>query len=141
MNKDAQAMSQQTAAEQRGMQSAELSNAMVRIYKEQFGRGPTKSHAVFAGPDLLVCTLEVVANPPIPTGSMHGSDAASAIWRVTHCANGTCRLMLILHVRQHKRRGTGIEVLLEQDRIVPGQPHNRNCRRCRQSAQVRHGVR
>jgi uncharacterized protein YbcI len=63
MNKDAQAMPQQTAAEQRGMQTAELSNAMVRIYKEQFGRGPTKSHAVFAGPDLLICTLENSLTP------------------------------------------------------------------------------
>jgi uncharacterized protein YbcI len=56
-------MPQQTAAERRGMQTAELSNAMVRIYKEQFGRGPTKSHAVFAGPDLLVCTLENSLTP------------------------------------------------------------------------------
>ena len=51
MNEDAQAITQQTAADGRGMQAAELSNAMVRIYKEQFGRGPTKSHAVFAGPE------------------------------------------------------------------------------------------
>ncbi len=40
------------------MQTAELSNAMVRLYKELFGRGPTKSSAAYAGPDLLVCTLE-----------------------------------------------------------------------------------
>jgi uncharacterized protein YbcI len=63
MNKDAQAMPPQTAADQRGMQAAELSNAMVRIYKEQFGRGPTKSHAVFAGRDLLICTLENSLTP------------------------------------------------------------------------------
>jgi uncharacterized protein YbcI len=63
MNEDAQEIPQQTAAEQRGMQAAELSNAMVRIYKEQFGRGPTKSHAVFAGPDLLICTLENSLTP------------------------------------------------------------------------------
>jgi uncharacterized protein YbcI len=36
----------------------EVSNAMVRIYKEVFGRGPTKARTNFAGPDLLVCTLE-----------------------------------------------------------------------------------
>ena len=63
MNEDAQAITQQTAADGRGMQAAELSNAMVRIYKEQFGRGPTKSHAVFAGPDVLVCTLENSLTP------------------------------------------------------------------------------
>jgi uncharacterized protein YbcI len=36
----------------------EISNAMVRLYKEAFGRGPTKARAQFAGPDLLVVTLE-----------------------------------------------------------------------------------
>lgn len=35
-----------------------VSNAMVRIYKEQFGRGPTKVRTNFAGPDVLVCTLQ-----------------------------------------------------------------------------------
>jgi uncharacterized protein YbcI len=37
---------------------AEISREMVRIYKEQFGRGPTKARADFAGPDALLCTLE-----------------------------------------------------------------------------------
>jgi uncharacterized protein YbcI len=37
---------------------AEISRAMVRLYKEQFGRGPTKSRTEFAGPDIVVCTLE-----------------------------------------------------------------------------------
>jgi uncharacterized protein YbcI len=35
-----------------------ISNEMVRIYKEQFGRGPTKTRTVWAGPDILVVTLE-----------------------------------------------------------------------------------
>lgn len=37
---------------------AALSNAMVRLYKEQFGRGPTKARSVYAGRDALLCTLE-----------------------------------------------------------------------------------
>jgi uncharacterized protein YbcI len=37
---------------------AELSREMVRLYKEQFGRGPTKARTEFAGPDIVVCTLE-----------------------------------------------------------------------------------
>ncbi len=36
----------------------EISNAMVRLYKEAFGRGPTKARAHFAGPDTLVVVLE-----------------------------------------------------------------------------------
>jgi uncharacterized protein YbcI len=40
-----------------------VSNAMVRLYKEQFGRGPTKARTHFAGPDLLVSTLENSMTP------------------------------------------------------------------------------
>jgi uncharacterized protein YbcI len=36
----------------------EISNAMVRLYKDAFGRGPTKVRAHFAGPDTLVVLLE-----------------------------------------------------------------------------------
>jgi uncharacterized protein YbcI len=39
------------------------SNAMVRLHKEQFGRGPTNARAHFAGPDTLVCVLEDVLLP------------------------------------------------------------------------------
>jgi len=40
-----------------------VSNAMVRLHKEQFGRGPTHARAHFAGPDVLVCVLEDVLLP------------------------------------------------------------------------------
>jgi uncharacterized protein YbcI len=42
---------------------AEISREMVRLYKEQFGRGPTRSRVDFAGRDLLVCTLEDTLTP------------------------------------------------------------------------------
>ncbi len=35
----------------------ELSNAMVKFFKEQFGRGPTRVRSDWAGPDTLVCKL------------------------------------------------------------------------------------
>ena len=43
-----------------GHESAALaiSNAMVALYKEQFGRGPTKTRTHFVGPDLITVTLE-----------------------------------------------------------------------------------
>jgi uncharacterized protein YbcI len=47
-----------TDEERTGLLMVEISNAMVRIYKEVFGRGPTKSRTSYAGPDLLVTTLE-----------------------------------------------------------------------------------
>ncbi|HYP56558.1 MAG TPA: Na-translocating system protein MpsC family protein [Solirubrobacterales bacterium] len=42
---------------------AEVSREMVRLYKEQFGRGPTKARSDFAGPDTLICTLEETFTP------------------------------------------------------------------------------
>jgi uncharacterized protein YbcI len=47
-----------TEEERTGLMMVELSNAMVRLYKELFGRGPTKTKTNFAGPDLIVSTLE-----------------------------------------------------------------------------------
>ena len=35
-----------------------VSNAMVKLHKEQLGRGPTNARSYFAGPDTLVCTLD-----------------------------------------------------------------------------------
>ena len=40
-----------------------VSNAMVMLHKEQFGRGPTSARAHFAGPDGLVCVLRDVLLP------------------------------------------------------------------------------
>jgi uncharacterized protein YbcI len=37
---------------------AAISNEMVRLYKEQFGRGPTKVRANWCGDDVLSVTLE-----------------------------------------------------------------------------------
>jgi uncharacterized protein YbcI len=47
-----------TGHDRSGLELAEISNAMVRIYKEQFGRGPTKVVTHYAGPDCIVSTLE-----------------------------------------------------------------------------------
>jgi uncharacterized protein YbcI len=40
-----------------------VSNAMVKLYKELFGRGPTKARTNFAGPDLLITSLEDTFTP------------------------------------------------------------------------------
>jgi uncharacterized protein YbcI len=41
-----------------GLELHEVTNAMVRIYKELFGRGPTKARTSYAGSDTLIATLE-----------------------------------------------------------------------------------
>ncbi len=46
-----------------GTELQAVSNAMVRLHKEQFGRGPTHARADFAGADTLVCVLQDVLLP------------------------------------------------------------------------------
>jgi uncharacterized protein YbcI len=36
----------------------DVSNAMVALHKEQFGRGPTKAQSHLAGADALLCVME-----------------------------------------------------------------------------------
>ena len=40
-----------------------ISKEMVRLYKDQFGRGPTKTRTNWAGPDIVVVTLEQTFTP------------------------------------------------------------------------------
>lgn len=42
---------------------AEISREMVRLYKEKFGRGPTRARTNFAGPDIVITTLEDTFTP------------------------------------------------------------------------------
>jgi uncharacterized protein YbcI len=62
---DAEAVHEQpgTPEEREGLHLAELSNAMVKLYKEQFGRGPTKTITSYAGPNVLITTLENSLTP------------------------------------------------------------------------------
>jgi uncharacterized protein YbcI len=41
----------------------ELSNTMVRLFEEQFGRGPGRARAHWAGPNMVVCVLEDTLTP------------------------------------------------------------------------------
>jgi uncharacterized protein YbcI len=41
----------------------DVSNAMVHLFKEQFGRGPTKARSHWAGRDILVCVLRESFTP------------------------------------------------------------------------------
>jgi uncharacterized protein YbcI len=40
-----------------------VSNAMVALHKQQFGRGATMARSHFAGPDIITCVLEDVLLP------------------------------------------------------------------------------
>jgi uncharacterized protein YbcI len=42
---------------------AQVSRAMVGIYKEQFGRGPESARSHYAGPDTIVCLLTDSLSP------------------------------------------------------------------------------
>ena len=49
--------------DRQGLELQEVSNAMVRIYKELLGRGPTKARTNYAGPDTLIATIENSLTP------------------------------------------------------------------------------
>ncbi len=42
---------------------SEISSAMIRLFKYQFGRGPTSARTHWAGPDTLTCILEDTLTP------------------------------------------------------------------------------
>lgn len=44
-------------------QLAQISRAMMRVYKEKLGRGPDRAHSHYAGPDAIVCFLEGTLTP------------------------------------------------------------------------------
>src|SRR3954462_7780285 len=54
---------QETAMQDRFSVQMQVSNEMVRLYKEQFGRGPTKARTNWAGPDVVVTVLEDTLTP------------------------------------------------------------------------------
>jgi uncharacterized protein YbcI len=62
MDADGLAAVEGDGASSQAMLSA-ISREMVRIYKEQFGRGPTKTRTAWAGPDVVVVTLEDTYTP------------------------------------------------------------------------------
>ena len=54
---------QPTAGEARTSALMEISNAMVALYKRQFGRGPTSARTYWAGPDSVMFVLEDTLTP------------------------------------------------------------------------------
>jgi uncharacterized protein YbcI len=50
-------------ADQHGEELGQISIEMVRLYKEQFGRGPTKAMTHYAGPNTIISTLENSLTP------------------------------------------------------------------------------
>src|SRR5829696_5249122 len=57
------AQGQPTAGEARTSGLLEISYAMVRVYKEQFGRGPMRARTQWAGADAIACFLEDTLTP------------------------------------------------------------------------------
>jgi uncharacterized protein YbcI len=54
---------QPTSQETRKSALVEISDAMVGLYKNQFGRGPTSARTHWCGPDALTCFLEDTLTP------------------------------------------------------------------------------
>ena len=56
-------MSDETPAEGGHNSLMEISRAMVNVYKNQFGRGPTRARSDWAGEDVIVVSLEGTLTP------------------------------------------------------------------------------
>jgi len=58
-------MSSDAAPHEAGAESVlmEVSREMVRLYKDQFGRGPTRARTYWAGPDAMASFLEDTFTP------------------------------------------------------------------------------
>src|SRR4051794_9315650 len=63
MNTDERQASEHPATSEKFSVQMQISNEMVRLYKEQFGRGPTKARTNWAGPDIVVAVLEDTLTP------------------------------------------------------------------------------
>jgi uncharacterized protein YbcI len=49
--------------DQRSTTAMAISDEMVRLFKQQFGRGPTKARTHWAGDDVVICVLEDTLAP------------------------------------------------------------------------------
>lgn len=54
---------QSETVETGGSVLAQVSNEMVRLYKDQFGRGPTTARTHWCGDDVLTCVLDDTLTP------------------------------------------------------------------------------
>ena len=72
-----------------------VSNAMVRLHKEQFGRGPTKVRSNFAGRDTLVSVLENTLLPAelalVEMGQQDRVQESRLFFQTAHRVNRSCR--------------------------------------------------
>jgi len=60
---DEQQPDEQGATHEKFSVQMQISNEMVRLYKDQFGRGPTKARTNWAGPDIVMTVLEDTLTP------------------------------------------------------------------------------
>jgi uncharacterized protein YbcI len=63
MDTEEQQAGDQPATHEKFSVQMQISNEMVRLYKEQFGRGPTKARTNWAGPDIILTVLEDTLTP------------------------------------------------------------------------------
>jgi len=59
----------------------EVANEMVRLFKEQFGRGPSAARAAWAGPDVLTVVLEDTLTAPERQLAQLGEHQRLREWR------------------------------------------------------------
>ena len=97
--------------QQVGSPLAAVSDAMVRLHKEQFGRGPTRARTHFAGPDAMLCVLDDALLPAelkmIETGDGQRVRESRVAFQAATAADFIAAVEAIVH---RKIRGFGSAV-------------------------------
>jgi uncharacterized protein YbcI len=91
-----------------------VSNAMVALHKEQFGRGPMRARSYFVGPDSLVSVLEDVLLPAerkmVELGDDHRVRESRLAFQAATTAEFVAAVEKILH-RKVRAFASGVDPL------------------------------
>jgi uncharacterized protein YbcI len=106
-----------------------ISNAMVRLHKEQFGRGPTHARSSFAGPDMLLCVLKEAMLPAELKMAAMGAEQSVRESRVAFQEATRADFIDVVEEIVHRKvRAFGSAIDVDQDTIFecyefePSQP-------------------
>jgi uncharacterized protein YbcI len=98
-------VSEEATSQPTGRVMTAVSNALVALHKEQFGRGPTGARSYFAGPDTLICLLEDALVPAeralVEMGEHHRVRDARLFMQVATADRFTARIEELVGRKVH----------------------------------------
>ncbi len=89
---------------------------------------------------LVVGARGVIGEAAVAAGAMYRGNAARPLRRIARGIDRSARLLDALDVGDHQGRQTGIEMLLQQDPVIPCHANDRHGRRRRDRSRMGHGI-